>query len=185
MAKPNFRALDSGGDEEDEEWSSEDAEASLSGRKRRGRRGSRSQGSSRSRQRKTAAVGELEAEAQEVEAAVAELAPQAEAWKEKYAALVEENEALKRRVEELMKQAAERGCNASGGGAMLPLGGPPPTSAAPVAGFLGLPPPALAPSLAVSPLLIANIPIIQSPPGVNSQLAPSGAGADRAPAPPS
>jgi len=111
IAKPNFRALDSGNRErEDEDWSSEDldleAEAGGSKRRRGGKGGARSYlASSKSRQRKTAAVGDLEVAAQEEEAAVAELAPQAEAWKEKYTILVKENEALKKRVEELMKQA--------------------------------------------------------------------------------
>jgi hypothetical protein len=93
---------------EDEDWSSEDIEAEVTGQKRRkgGKGGSKGhRGSSKSRQKKTAAVGELEAAALEEEAAVAELAPQAESWKEKYTILVEENESLRNRVEELMKQA--------------------------------------------------------------------------------
>ena len=95
--------MDSGGGEEEvEEWSSEDAEAELTGRKRR--KGGKTHGLGRSRHRKTAAVGDLEAAAEEAEAAVAELAPKAEAWKEKYTVLVKENEALKKRVEELMLQ---------------------------------------------------------------------------------
>ncbi len=112
MAKPDFRALDSGvGNEvEDEDWSSEDIEAEVGGHKRRkgGKGGSRSHhNSSKSRQKKTAAVGDLEVAAQQEEAAVAELAPQAEAWKEKYTLLVQENETLKKRVEELMQQVQQ------------------------------------------------------------------------------
>lgn len=121
MAKPDFKALYTGADVDDDGgWSSEDMDAEMSGRKRRG--GKRTaKGTSKSRQKKTAAVGELEAAAAEAEAELAQLAPQAEKLKKKYAALEQENEAIKGRIELVMKAAAEQaGAGAAAAAAAAP-----------------------------------------------------------------
>lgn len=167
-----------GGEEEDEDWSSEDAEAELTGRKRR--RGGTTHGSGRSRQRKTAAVGDLEAAAEEAEAAVAELAPKAEAWKEKYTILVKENEALKKRVEELMLQikqgavppqlTAPLAATAVAG----PSSAPSPAGAAPSIELLGMPMPPENGDIDALPVVL---PSFGSPlPVEHQQFSPAGAG---------
>lgn len=135
VAKPDFKALYAGTEADDDGgWSSEELDAEMSGRKRRGgKRAGKS--SAKSRQRKTAAVGELEAAAAEEEAQLAQLAPQAEILKQKYAELEQGNEAIKERIQEVMQAAAaqvgaeaaaavEKGANGvdivAPGGVMIP-----------------------------------------------------------------
>lgn len=105
-AKRSFLDVEGGG--EYETWSSEEDDG-LDDRDSKGKKGKRSvRGASmaRPRQRKAAAVNDLEAEAKATEAAVAQLAPKAEAWKHRYNALVSENEKLKRKLEIMRRQLA-------------------------------------------------------------------------------
>lgn len=105
-AKRSFVDVEAGGEYLDT-WSSEDDDG-LDDRdsKKKGKRSARGGPMARPRQRKAAALNELEAEAKATEAAVAQLAPKAEAWKRRYDALVSENEKLKRKLEAMQKQLA-------------------------------------------------------------------------------